>query len=328
MTKQLSTSGLTRRRVIITAGAFGTLSALTGTAVAMKTSLQPVHWTGAALGAEASIHLFHEDPEWAKQQLVRCQQEINRLENLFSLYQPNSAICRLNAQGYLDNPDIEFLKLLSLATSFSLQTKGLFDVTMQPLWMLYAAHFSSEKADPSGPNLSVIKAVLENIGSSQIEMTMNRIEFARSGMAITLNGVAQGYITDRVAALLKSAGFANVLVSLGENYALGATADGKPWRIGIVSPKDGKTIAATVDLTNKALATSGGYGSPFSSRSDANHLLNPLTGEWAKFERSVSVISSSATHADMASTALSLMTVDEGLKFTSSQPLIEDVIYG
>ena len=328
MTHKLSKSTFTRRRFLITASAFGMLPAMPAAASVLNGRMQAVNWTGAALGAEASIQLFHQDPEWARGQLDRCQREIYRLEQLFSLYQPNSAICRLNTEGYLDDPDIEFLNLLSLAKSFSQQTNGLFDVTIQPLWKLYVNHFSKENADIAGPLPSEITAILENVGSSKVALETGRIEFEKPGMAITLNGIAQGYITDRIAALLRSAGFENVMVSLGENYALGGKPDGNPWRVGILSPEDGETVSKTIDLANMALATSGGYGSPFSPKSSANHLLNPLTGECAEFTRSVSVISPSATHADMASTALSFMSAEKGTKFVSRQPLIEEVVYG
>jgi thiamine biosynthesis lipoprotein len=327
MIQKLSKPTITRRRFMIMASALGTLPAMPSAAFALNGGMQPVNWTGGALGAEASIQLFHHDTEWARGQLDRCQQEIYRLENLFSLYQPNSAICRLNAEGYLNNPDIEFLNLLSLAKSFSRQTNGLFDVTVQPLWKLYVDHFSRENADPAGPSSSEITEVLKIVGSSKVNLTADRIGFENRGMAITLNGVAQGYITDRIASLLKSAGFENVMVSLGEKYALGGKPDGNPWCVGILSPENGKTIATNVNLTNKALATSGGYGSPFSSHSSANHLLNPLTGKCAEFRRSVSVISTSATHADMASTALTFTSEEDGNKLVTKMPLIEDVIY-
>ncbi|MCC3306402.1 FAD:protein FMN transferase [Sneathiella sp. HT1-7] len=328
MTKIPPIPKITRRRFIITASAAGAFASQPVSAATLAGGLQQVNWKGAALGAEASIQLFHRDPQWAREQLQRCQKEIYRLEELFSLYRPDSTICRLNADGYLDNPDIEFLNLLSLSKSFSEQTKGFFDVTIQPLWKLYADHFSENNADPFGPSPSAISAALEKVGSSKIELSASRITFKRPEMAITLNGIAQGYITDRVSDLLKSAGFEDVLVSLGENFALGRKSDGSPWRVGILSPADGKTISSTVNLTNKALATSGGYGSPFSEISKANHLLNPQTGEWSELNRSVSVISSSATHADAASTALALMTSEERADFIERQPLIEEVIYG
>lgn len=327
MMKQIPKSGISRRRFIVSAGVVGTMAVLTGSAAATKAVLRPITWTGSALGAEASIQLYHDDPEWAKQQLNRCQSEIIRLERLFSLYKPNSAISRLNAQGYLDDPDIEFLELMSLAMSFTQQSDGLFDVTVQPLWKLYVDHFSKGNANPAGPAHEEITDALKYVGSQHIHITPRRIAFQKPGMAATFNGIAQGYITDRVAALLRAAGFTNVLVSLGENHALGGKPDGTPWRVGIVSPKDGSTITTKVDLMNKALATSGGYGSPFSPNSRANHLLNPLTGGCAEFERSVTVISNSATQADMASTALSMLPTDQGRELASRLPFIDRVIY-
>ena len=78
-----------------------------------------------------------------------------------------------------------------------------------------------------------------------------RIGFRRPGMAVTLNGVAQGYITDRVADLLRVRGFDNVLVELGEIRALGRHPDGRPGRP--ASPIPGPVGRA-------AGAAAGGYG--------------------------------------------------------------------
>jgi len=318
---------ISRRRFIVMAGAFGSASAFLPGSTAFSASLKPVTWTGSALGAQASIQLYHPDPVWAKQQLEKCQGEIDRLENIFSLYRPQSAVCRLNRNGRLDNPDIEFLSLLSQAITFYHQTDGLFDVTIQPLWELYAAHFSAQNADPFGPAPEAISSVLRRVGSGQIRLSPSHISFAKEKMALSFNGIAQGYITDRVTALLKTAGFNNVLVSLGENFALGTKPDGQNWRAGIVSPEDGTTILKSVDLQNMALATSGGYGSPFSTDSKTNHLLNPLTGKSAKINRSVSVVADTAVKADMASTVLSLMTRGEQENLVTQNKDIKSVFY-
>ena len=318
---------LSKRRFLVMAGSVGALAAFSLGSGRQAQAAKPVLWKGSALGAEASIQLFHDDPNWAQQQLLACQREIDRLENLFSLYRPQSAVCRLNAEGKLENPDVDFLALMSQALSFSKQTDGVFDITVQPLWRLYAEHFSKPGADPQGPTRAHIEETLSLVGSSQIELTSREVAFRKPGMAVTLNGIAQGYITDRITVLLKKAGFENVLVSLGENYALGSHPDGSPWRAGISSPEDGKAVLRTVDLIDKALATSGGYGSPFTSTSSLNHLINPVTGKTAAFNKSVSVIARSAVKADMASTALSLMEKSAGEALITSQQDIQEVIY-
>lgn len=286
---QQHSRSLSRRRFMVMAGAFGGVAALSAGIGSDAGAVEPVKWSGSALGAEASILLYHSDPVWAGRQLARCQLEIERLENLFSLYRPESALCRLNRDGYLDNPDMAFLELLSQAMAFSHQSNGVFDVTVQPLWQLYAAHFSDPAADPAGPAPEVIDRTLERVGSRHIQLSSTRVSFARSAMAVTFNGIAQGYVTDRITAMLRAAGFENVLVSLGESFALGTKPDGSDWRAGIVSPEDGRSIVRTVDLKDRALATSGGYGSPFSARSGVNHLLDPRSGSSPPLYRSVSV---------------------------------------
>ncbi|MEH6547430.1 MAG: FAD:protein FMN transferase [Sneathiella sp.] len=318
---------ISRRQFVVMAGALGAASTLSSGASAFARPLHLVKWAGSALGAKASIQLYHPDPSWAELQLARCQREIDRLESLFSLYRPQSATCRLNRDGYLDNPDIEFLSLLSRAIAFYHQTDGLFDVTVQPLWELYAHHYSRSSSDPKGPTEESINATLRRVGSDQIRLSPTRISFSKEKMALTFNGIAQGYITDRITVLLKSAGFENILVSLGESFALGSKPDGQFWRAGIVSPKDGSTIIKTIDLRDKALATSGGYGSPFSTKSETNHLLNPLTGKSAAFNRSISVVAETAVKADMASTVLSLMTREKQKKLVKRHRDINEVLY-
>lgn len=317
---------VSKRRFIVLAGSAAAVAAM-GTINAMVAeAAMPITWNGSALGARATIQLYHSDPAWAERQLQACQREIDRLENLFSLYRPNSAVRRLNADGYLNYPDMDFLTLMSKAVAFSDQTEGVFDISVQPLWQLYARHFAQTSADPKGPNQKQIDKVLTSVGSGNIDISSQRIAFNKTGMGVTLNGIAQGFITDRITALLKRAGFEDVLVSLGENYGLGARPDKTPWKAGILSPADGKTIARTINLQNRALATSGGYGSPFTATSNINHLIHPLTGKCAVLQQSVSVIAASAVKADMASTALSLMSEEAGAGLVSADLEIADVI--
>ena len=108
-------------------------------------------WSGIALGAGAEIVLHDPDAARARRLIARCVAEIDRLEDVFSLYRPESAIRRLNRDGRLAAPPLELVALLAEARSYSERTEGAFDVTVQPLWHLYAAHFSRPGADPRGP---------------------------------------------------------------------------------------------------------------------------------------------------------------------------------
>lgn len=79
------------------------------------------------------------------------------------------------------------------------------------------------------PSAEEVVAARQLVGWQGIEVEPSRLALARRGMAVTLNGIAQGYITDRVAEMLRGAGMGNVLVSLGETRALGPHPEGRPW---------------------------------------------------------------------------------------------------
>jgi thiamine biosynthesis lipoprotein len=126
-------------------------------------------------------------------------------------------------------------------------------------------------------------------------------------MSITLNGIAQGYITDKAGELLKSRGFTNVLVNMGEQLALGPKSDGRPWSIGLASPSMPDAIVTELPLSSGAVATSGGYGYLFDAAGRFPHILDPRTGRAAASWASISVVSDRATLADGLSTALMVL---------------------
>jgi thiamine biosynthesis lipoprotein len=294
----------TRRRFIAIAAAAAGSAALARAGFAAG---QLRTWRGVALGAEASIRLTHPDAGEARRLIDACVAEIARLERIFSLYRADSALSRLNADGRLELPPLELVELLGRAASVSEATGGTFDVTVQPLWQRYVAHFATPDADPAGPDLTDVLPLVDWRG---VHIELTEIALARSGMAVTLNGIAQGYITDRVADLLRAEDMDHVLIDLGEARALGTHPDGRPWRIGLADPADPDRIAAHVPLTDLALATSGGYGTRFEASGRHNHLIDPRTGRSAPAWRSISVLARDATTADAASTALSFL--DDG----------------
>ncbi len=316
----------TRRRFVAIAAAAAGLPFAAIRAGAETTHLH--RWSGIALGAAAEIVLYDPDASRARRLIARSVAEIDRLEDVFSLYRPESAISRLNRDGWLGVPPLELVALLAEARSYSERTEVAFDVTVQPLWRLYATHFARPGADPRGPAEAEHANAQALVDYRAIEIKPAEVRFARRGMAITLNGIAQGYITDRVATLLQDAGMGDVLLDIGEVRALGRHPDGRPWHVGLRRAAEPETVARTVALTDRAVATSAGIASPFDASGRHHHLFDPATGRPAQAAGQVSVIAPRATMADALSTALAVSSPARAAAFAARFPEIEVVIDG
>lgn len=277
----------TRRRFLSIAAGLPALAALPARAADLY------RWHGIALGAEAEILLAHPD---APAITARAAAEIDRLEGIFSLFRTDSALSRLNATGTLEAPPFELLQCLALSGRAHASTAGLFDPTVQPLWALYATRFAAG-GSPSAQDLT---QTLAQVGWQGVTLDEARITL-RPGMALTLNGIAQGFIADKVADLLRTEGLTDVFVNTGEMRAVGHAPDGAPWPVHL-------TTGGLVPLADRALASSSALGTTFDQAGSVGHILHPLTGLPAQPRwKLVSVSAPSAAVADALSTAACLM---------------------
>ena len=312
---------ITRRRMIaITAAAVGS-TFMSGARYAR--AADAVRWRGSALGAQVSIEMYHPDRAEAERLVESCLIDVRRLEQQFSLYRTDSAICTLNRTGILVSPDPDMVALLSASLAFADLTGGAFDPTVQPLWRLYADHFASERADPNGPPQEKLSEVLTRVGRHGLHVGTDRIALAKRGAAITLNGIAQGFATDRVVDKLRKAGFSTTLVDIGEIRTIGSRPEGSPWRVGLADPDGSGVITETIDLVDRAVATTAGAGFRFDAAGRFTHLFDPGTGLSPSLYRTVSVIAPTATEADALSTAFSLMAVPRVRDIVASRPNVQ-----
>ncbi|MDO8595467.1 MAG: FAD:protein FMN transferase [Sulfuricaulis sp.] len=276
---------------------------------------KPVRWDGTALGAPASIQLFHTDEAQARAAITAGLQELKRLETIFSVYRADSSISKLNREGVLENAPDDFIVMLTRALSLAKISDGVYDPTIQPVWQTYFRHFTASSPDPAGPSPRNLAAALALVDWRAVEVDAGskRISFARPGMGLTLNSGAQGYITDRVADILRAHGFDRMLVDMGEPRALSAKPDGSAWRIGIANPADPGSTVMTLEVVDKCISTSGGYGTLFDSASAFTHLIDTRTGRTAPALLGVSVVADTGSIADGLSTAMLMAPVERRL---------------
>ena len=298
---------LTRRRFLAISAAAGGLPLLPISAVGAAPPQLRV-WSGTALGCDATLQIHHPDPMTADRLIAASLAEVRRLEQVMSLYRPDSALSRFNRDGMLDDPPLDLVRVLAESRRYSEISGGAFDVTVQPLWRLYASHFAQPCASPDGPPAEAIAGAVGQVGQGGLEINPTRLRFARPDMGVTLNGIGQGYITDRVVELLRAGGVEHALVDMGKLRAIGDHPDGGAWQVGLEDPRAPGMIAEQVALpADRALATAGGYGTLFDAAGRFNHIFEPWSGRTSWRWLSVSVEAATATESNALSNAFAVM---------------------
>ena len=306
------TASFSRRRAITLIAATASLPLLLAVGGSRSRLLE---WHGTTLGAPSTIKLYHEDEGRAQAAVDAGLAELQRLEAIFSVYRADSVISALNRDGAVEGAPAEFIELLSHAAKLAELSEGVYDPTVQPVWQTYFRHFTGAAPDPAGPAAAELARALALVGwrGLEIDAANRRVAFARPGMGLTLNSGAQGYITDRVAAILSSHGFKNMLVDMGEPRALATKPDGSAWKIGIANPADPSVAVAELDVVDKCVSTSGGYGTLFDDAGAFTHIIDPRDGHTAPRLLGVSVVADTATKADGLSTAMLLVPPEKRL---------------
>jgi thiamine biosynthesis lipoprotein len=252
-----------------------------------------------ALGASVSMTALHADESIAQSALEAAFAELEQIEAVMSLYRPESQICRLNRDSVLEMPDARFLEVLRFAALVAERCGGAFDATVQPLWALKGA-----AADAT---------TLSKVDWRRVHISAERVEMER-GMAITLNGIAQGYAADAAIRVIREHGVRHALVDAGEISASGHSRGGEGWRVGVQHPRRADAFAALARLGDRCLATSGDYQTAFSADFSKHHILDPRTGLSPSELASVSVAAPDGMTADALSTALFVLGPEHGLE--------------
>jgi FAD:protein FMN transferase len=257
----------------------------------------PLLWQERALlgfGTTLSLRAAHRDARVLSQALDDAIAEIRTVERLMSLFDPDSAVSRLNVDGLLHQPDARLLEVLALARRVAQRSDGAFDVTMQPFWQLWQSA-SKQGRFPTSSELTQARA---KVDWRKLRFDVNAVRFAAPGMAISLNGIAQGYAADRARAALQKHGVANALLDTGEWAPMGRADAATPWQLGIADPHHRDALIATLATDGRCVATSSDDRTVFSADRVHHHIVDPRCGQSPLLLSSVTVAAPSGALAD------------------------------
>jgi thiamine biosynthesis lipoprotein len=273
---------------------------------------------GAALafGTSVSIAAVHVDPQTAATAVKEALAAIRHVDATMTVFRPDSEVGRLNASGLLERPDPHLVNVLEGARSMADASEGAFDPTVQPLWLLWTRC----RREGRLPSAAELQEARSRVDFRSLEVDRDRIAFGRSGMGVTLNGIAQGYAADLAVAALRRRGVHDHLVDAGEWGAEGGRQPGAPWTVGIRHPRDPDRIVAAVRMDGRFLATSGDYATPFTDDLVHHHILDPRTGDSPPSLSGVTVAAPTGLVADALTKPLMILPRDRAEALLARYP--------
>ncbi|MGK5081558.1 FAD:protein FMN transferase [Janthinobacterium sp. HLX7-2] len=257
-------------------------------------------YRGAALafGTTIAATVLHHDQRQAELAIEDALYAARKIDRLMSIYSPASQVFQLNRDGRLARPDSHLLAVLAQAQALSQWSDGAFDVTVQPLWQLCRA--AADQANL--PSDTQRRAAQARVGWRQLAWDQREVYFRQPGMALTLNGLAQGYAADMALAAVRARGVQHALLDTGEFMARGQRAMRQPWTLGIQDPRDGEILAATLKVEGRSVATSGDYACTFTPDFAHHHIFDPSRGDSPAELASATVLAPTGLLADGLST--------------------------
>ena len=285
------------------------LAAATAAAVAMPASAAtPVHTfhSPRTIGTTLDVMVATHDPVAAEQAFTAVQNEIARLEAMLSTRIATSSISQINATSEPVAVPAEVIELLAAYD----RAAGLTNALVSPFVGELSARWSQAAKENKLPAESELQAIVGRIQQTALKIDRVASTVQRIGPALlNIDALGKPFILDRAAKIaFGTPNLAGLLVNIGgEIIALGSPAGATPWTVQVAdpaNPADNADPIATLNMTRRAVATSGDYARGRTIAGEfVSHILNPLTGQPAGHGLAATVMHDDPITANALSTA-------------------------
>ena len=251
---------------------------------------------------------------------------LKQINQQFSSYISDSELMRFNVSPVDEwvgiSPELFHVLLQSLEISWL--SGGAFDITTGPLVNLWG--FGNAGHGNIVPSQADIDELLSAVGFQNIVLDIGDIKLMKkTALQLDLSAIAKGYAVDQLVSLLQAENAQHFMVEIGgEIRVQGKNPNRQAWRIAIEEPNNSfGVIHRTLSITDKAVATSGGYRNYFEKDGKRySHTISPVTGYPIEHNLvSVTVLADQSAIADALATAINVMGAEAGLKLAEQQAL-------
>ena len=268
------------------------------------------------MGNRFEFSVVSDDAVWATARIEAAIAEIRRIEQLLTTFNDTSQTNEINRNAGIKpvKVDLEVFELIERSLKISQLTQGAFDITYgsidKSLW-----NFDVNMTTLPDPETARNSVKLINYRNVLLDSDNCTVFLKEKGMRIGFGGIGKGYAADKAKHLLLVQGVKSGIVNAaGDLVTWGTQPNGKPWTIAIADPDQSTIPFSTLNISNRAIATSGNYEKyVFINGKKYSHTIDPVTGLPVSGIKSVSIICASAELADAMATPVMVMGVKVGL---------------
>lgn len=231
--------------------------------------------------------LIGKDPDHSRSVANLLKQEIIRVEQLLSRYDPAAELARINRDAAKKTVKIEreLMDILDASINWYSATHGYFDVGVN-----------------SKSKTSLSKSL-------QLNYENSAIRFLNPNLSIDMGGYGKGYALDQMGLILKEYGIESAFLHGGKSsfLALGERAKEKPW---------------LAQIGTEEMIVKGGlsYSAMHSKQKVVSDIIDPHTSQSVTESFDCAVWASDATSAEVYSTAIIAMGKSKALDFCKHLP--------
>ncbi len=234
------------------------------------------------------------------------QQEVNRLENMLTIYNPDSPVSILNKKAALQPVKIEpeLMQILKQMKYYASITNGLFDCGKGKQIKKLKEHVA--EADTPEISEGGMKAV-------ELDEKAFAVRFTSKAVAIDTGGYGKGLALAHVQNILLKHAVENAFISFGEStiYGHGRHPHGDSWKIQVPDVFGSENLGI-FEIMNQTISTSANIIRTDQGQvSMHNHVINPLSGKAPEDIVVSSVVASSALDGEVLSTTFMLADAEQ-----------------
>ena len=216
---------------------------------------------------------------------------------------------------------IQIDKKLYDLIKYGLKENDLIDIGMGNVIDIWKNYRDNGSGIPTKEELEIAKL-------NQKDIVLKDGKILNNHPNIDLGCIAKGYTTKIVGEYLNKKGVNKYLINAGGNVLVGENINNTDYTIGIENPNQKDDIFTILKGKNISVVTSGGYERFYIYEGKTySHIINPNTLYPADYMKSVTIISKDSALADLLSTKLFLMNIEDGKTYIDKLDNTEAIWY-